>query len=131
MKQFIVRERRYTRDHEWVDFYGDHAMTGISWFKLIGFRQIQKVLFVQPVTGFRREGDVLAVIVGNDYQITAHMPVDGNVIRINETLLSEPVLLLDDPGGEGWIAEIAPWEINHNTRLLCEEEYDQKYKRPA
>ncbi|MCF3108339.1 hypothetical protein LL912_06075 [Niabella sp. CC-SYL272] len=127
MEDNVVKERRYTRDHEWVDFYETHLTTGVSWFKLIGIRKIDKISFVKPFTGFRREGEPLAVIICNDYQITAHMPVDGYIVKVNETL--DGAQLLNTPESEGWIAVITPWEKEHNTRLLPESAYSQKYKR--
>lgn len=129
MDKFITRERRYTRDHEWVDFYETRTVTGISWFKLIGFRQIHRITFVQPCTGFRREGELLAVIIGGDYQIAAHMPLDGHIVKMNEELLRDAGLLISHPEDEGWIAEITPWEPEHHTRLVAEAAYNQKYKR--
>lgn len=129
MEKISVKERRYTRDHEWIDFYEQEAVTGISWFKLIGFKQIQKIVFVQPLTGFRREGETLAVIIGSDYQIAAHMPIDGHITALNEALLSDGRLLLDDPEGAGWIATITPWEISHNQRLMSQDAYNHRYQK--
>jgi len=34
----------YTNDHEWIDFQGTIAYTGICLFKLLGFKEIPLVL---------------------------------------------------------------------------------------
>jgi glycine cleavage system H lipoate-binding protein len=121
-----IKERRYTRDHEWVDFYMSYAITGVSSFKLTGIREIDKIIFIPQVSGFIREGTILAAIFCGDYQIMAHMPIDGYIIKVNDQLNGKD--LLGDPEGEGWIAIITPWDEEHKTRLLTESYYTPKYK---
>jgi len=38
------RDLYYTNDHEWIDFQGTIAYTGICLFKLLGFKEIPLVL---------------------------------------------------------------------------------------
>ena len=77
----------FTKDHEWIDFQGTVAYVGICSFKLIGFREVQQIIF-HGSTGFRKKGEVIASVQYNDYRIEAHMPVDGKVVEVNEVLVS-------------------------------------------
>ena len=98
----------YTHDHEWVDFQGIIAYTGVCAFKLTGFKEVQKIDFSQG-TGFKRQGEILATICYRDYVIEAHMPADGYILRVNADLLGEGrQLLLQYPERNGWIAMIRP-----------------------
>src|SRR5258708_5552415 len=90
------RDLYYTKDHEWIDFQGTVTYIGICRFKLVGFKEIHQINVNEP-SGFRKRGEVIATIVYNDYQVEAHMPVDGKLIQINDMLVSgNPNVLLQD-----------------------------------
>lgn len=113
----------YTKDHEWVGFQGTIAYTGICRFKLTGFKQIQEIKFTEP-SGFKKQGEVIAIIKYNDFQISAHMPVDGKLLEVNEKLIKgNPNILLDCSETSGWIALIAPSQPYDRKDLLLPKEY--------
>ena len=113
----------YTKDHEWIDFQGTVAYTGICHFKLLGFKEIHHICFKEP-SGFKRKGDVIASISYNDYEIYAHMPVDGKVIQVNETLLSSNLNgLLQNAENSGWLALIIPAQPYERKDLLLPKQY--------
>lgn len=118
----------YTKDHEWIDFQGTVAYTGICSFKLLGFKGIQQLNFATS-TGFKKKGEVIATIKYNDYQIEAHMPVDGNLITINEVLLTgDPGILLQHPESNGWIAKLIPTQPYERKELLLPKQYQMNGK---
>ena len=49
-------------------------------------------------------------------------PVTGVLVKVNEKLASEPNLVISDPYGEGWIAEMAPanWESDKSSLVTGE-----------
>ena len=113
----------YTKDHDWIDFQGPVAYIGISNFKLIGFREIQQVIFTEP-TGFKKKGDLVATIKYNDYRVEAHMPVDGNVLELNTNLIyGDGKLLLKHAESTGWIALIKPAKPEERKDLLLPRQY--------
>lgn len=111
----------YTTDHEWINFQGAIAYTGVCAFKLTGFRGIQQILF-HLSSGFAKRGDVIATIVYNDYRIEAHMPVDGKIITVNQQLTSGSHLL-DHPESYGWLAQISPASPYNREGLLLPVQY--------
>ena len=118
----------YTNDHEWIDFKGTVAYTGICSFKLTGFKEIQQVSFGET-GGFKKQGDVIATIKYNDYQIDAHMPVDGKVVQMNELLVSgNPNILLQSAETSGWIALIIPSQPYERKKLLLPGQYQMNGK---
>lgn len=122
------RDLYYTKDHEWVDFQGTVAYTGVCGFKLLGFKSIQQLTFTGS-TGFKMKGEVIATITYNDFQIEAHMPVDGNLLNVNETLLTgDPNVLLQYPEGNGWIAKIIPAQPYERKELLLPMQYQMNGK---
>lgn len=119
----------YTTDHEWIDFQGSVAYSGICSFKLTGFKQIQEIIFNEPA-GFKHKGEVIAVIKCNDYQIEAHMPVDGKILQVNEKLLEgNPNFLLDCAESSGWIVLIAPSLPHERNELLLPKQYQKNKKK--
>jgi len=126
--QQAKKDLYYTNDHEWVDFQGTIAYTGICAFKLTGFKEIQQIVFSQG-TGFKKQGEVVASIRYNDYRIDAHMPVDGHIMRVNTELLSDRQLLLQHPERNGWLVLIRPIQPYERKGLIMAEQYLVKSKR--
>lgn len=117
------KELYYTNDHEWIDFQGSVAYTGICLFKLSGFKEIHHLCFIDPF-GLKKKGDVIASISYNDYQIEAHMPVDGKIIQVNESLLSDDVNgLLTCAENTTWLALIVPAQPYDRKDLLLPKQY--------
>jgi glycine cleavage system H protein len=117
------RELYYTNDHEWIDFQGSVAYVGVCGFKLKGIQQIDQLIFAAN-EGFKEQGEVIATIQYDDYQVPVHMPVNGKVISINDALLSgDRKLLLQQPENNGWVALIVPDQLQERTGLVLPEQY--------
>ena len=88
------KELYYTKDHEWIDFQGLVAFVGVCSFKLLGFNQIQQIVFAN-YPDFKKQGEVIATINYKDCKIQVNMPVDGKIIDLNKKLLTgKPNILL-------------------------------------
>jgi glycine cleavage system H protein len=113
----------YTKDHEWIDFQGTVAYTGVCLFKLLGFKEIHQIKF-KEIRGFKKQGEVIALMRYNDHQVEAHMPVDGKIIEVNETFISGNLnLLLQRAESSGWIALIIPSQPYERKFLLLPKQY--------
>ncbi|HET6767322.1 MAG TPA: hypothetical protein VFH08_07985 [Chitinophagaceae bacterium] len=74
--------------------------------------------------GFKKKEEVIATISYNDYKIKVHMPVDGKVLQINETILTgKRNILLKQPESDGWIALIVPSHPYERKDLLLPKRY--------
>ncbi|THU30229.1 hypothetical protein FAM09_30475 [Niastella caeni] len=119
----IKRNLYYTHDHEWIDFQGSVAYVGVCSFKLSGIREIHNIN-LNELSNMLNPGEVICSIQFDDYLIKVHMPVEGKIISFNDLLLTEErnVLLLQ-PENNGWIALVAPSNLNDKAGLLSPEEY--------
>ncbi len=118
----------YTADHEWIDFQGSIAYTGICNFKLLGFKEIHQLNFTGS-PGFMKRGDLIATIKYNDYQIEARMPVDGKLEQVNEALTPGNYnVLLKYAESSGWIAKIIPSQPYERKGLLLPKQYQMNGK---
>lgn len=127
-KDLGTKDLYYTKDHGWIDFKGSVAYIGISSFKIIGFKEIQEVVFIDP-TGFKQKGESIAAIKYNAYQVEVTMPVDGKLIKVNTDLLNgDRNLLLNDAECSGWVAFIAPSQPFDRDNLILPKQYQMNGK---
>lgn len=64
-----------------------------------------------------------------DFTVSAHMPVDGKVLEVNENLLNgNHNVLLDYAETSGWIILIAPSMPHDRTDLLLPKQYQMNGK---
>jgi glycine cleavage system H protein len=98
-------ELQYTKTHEWIKIEGDEATVGISDYAQDA---LGDVVYVElPEVGAAYEagapfGAVESVKAASDL----YLPVAGEIVEINEPLLSTPELLNSDPYGSGWLVKI-------------------------
>jgi glycine cleavage system H protein len=57
-----------------------------------------------------------------------YMPLSGEIIAVNETLVDSPELLNKNPYAEGWIIEINPSKPAELDTLMSREEYVEMLK---
>ncbi|MBZ5856914.1 glycine cleavage system protein H [Flavihumibacter profundi] len=127
-KKSNLKDLYYTNDHEWIDFKGTIAFVGICGFKLTGFKEIQQIIFSE-LSGFKKQGEIIAKIRYNDYEIEAHMPVDGKILKANDLLISgKQQVLLNEPEKNGWIAQIIPSRPFERKDLLLPKKYQMNGK---
>lgn len=116
----------YTRDHEWIQYKGALAITGVSGFKLTGIKEVHKFVIYEPL-GLKKQGEKIAAIHYNDYRIEVFMPVSGLILEINgELIKGNPGIIVQEPESRGWVACIKPLRSEERDRLLLPEVYMQK-----
>ena len=120
----VLENLKYTKDHEWIRVEGELAYIGITDFAQHELGDIVFVDVTSEGSTLDREevfGSIEAVKAVSDM----YMPVSGEILEFNEKLESEPVLINNDPYGEGWIIKVQlanPAELNE---LLDVEQYKQ------
>ena len=118
------KELKYTKDHEWLRIEGDNAYVGITEFAQ---RELGDIVFVDVDTqGEELEkeevfGSVEAVKTVSDL----FMPINGEVLALNEKLEDEPELINSKPYGDGWIIKIAISNITELDELLDASAYQK------
>ena len=118
------KELKYTKDHEWLRIEGDNAYVGIREFAL---GDLGDIVFVDVDTQgevLEKEevfGSVEAVKTVSDL----FMPINGEVLALNEKLEDEPELINSKPYGDGWIIKIAISNITELDELLDASAYQK------
>lgn len=98
-------ERRYTKDHEWVELDGDVATIGITTY---ASEQLGDVVFVElPAVGKVLEQHATFGVVESVKAVSdLFAPISGQVVEVNDALAGEPELANSDPYGAGWMIRI-------------------------
>ncbi len=103
----IPQDLHYTKDHEWIRYEGDIAVVGITDFAQGELGDIVYV-DVNTVGSEVKAGDVFGTVEAVKTTSDLFMPVDGEVLEVNESLNSNPEQVNNDPYGNGWIVKIRP-----------------------
>jgi glycine cleavage system H protein len=114
-------DRKYTKDHEWIDAEGDIATVGITEYAA---EKLGDVVFVDlPAVGSTvAEGRVVGEIESTKSVGELFAPVNGTVLEINDAVVAKPELVNSDPFGEGWLIKVQFTEL---PELLSYDEYSK------
>ncbi len=112
----------YSKEHEWLLNESDVATIGITEHAQ---KELGDVVFAElPEVGATFDtneafGSVESVKAVSE----VYMPVSGEVVETNESLLDAPEKINDDPYGEGWIIRIRLGDPTELKALMSFQEY--------
>jgi glycine cleavage system H protein len=117
-----MSEKRYTKDHEWVELNGNVATIGITHFAQA---ELGDLVFVDlPTAGKEvKKSDTLCVVESTKAASDVYAPVSGTVKEINIELSKSPELVNKDPYNNGWIAKLSNVSESDLSGLMSEPEY--------
>ena len=116
---------RFANSHEYASCEGELVRLGISAFAV---DQLGDIVFVDlpeigdGVTKGEPFGSVESVKEVEDML----SPITGEVVKRNESVLSSPEELQNDPHGEGWLLIVRASELKQLEELLDSESYTKK-----
>lgn len=121
----IPEALRYTKDHEWIQIHEDGTATvGITDYAQESLGDITFVEFPSVGDAFQ-SGDTFGVVESVKAASDLYMPLDAEVIDINETVDSEPELLNSDPYDKGWLLKIRLADPSQVETLLDAATYSE------
>ncbi len=101
----ILKDLKYTKEHEWIRIEGDVATIGITDFAQGELGDIVYVEIETEGESLETEevfGTIEAVKTVSDL----FMPVSGEITEFNSKLTDEPEIVNSDPYGEGWMIKV-------------------------
>ena len=101
----VPSDRRYTKEHEWVQVDGDAATMGITDFAQ---KELGDIVYVElPAVGRAvAQGEVLGTIESVKAVSEIYAPVSGTIAAANGLLSDKPETINADPHGNGWICRL-------------------------
>jgi glycine cleavage system H protein len=111
--------RSYTAEHEWVLVEGDVATIGITSYAA---EKLGDVVFVDlPKVGTTTTYMKICGEIESTKSVgELYAPLDGEVVEINEVVVSAPETVNSDPFGEGWLIKV---KFTSLPELMTAEEY--------
>jgi glycine cleavage system H protein len=112
----------YTKDHEWIRMDGDTAVVGITDFAQ---SELGDIVYVEidSVGDAVDQDDVFGTVEAVKTVSELFMPVDGEVLEVNDALEANPELVNDDPYGDGWLIKIKVSDPSNRDGLLSSADY--------
>ncbi|MEQ8908285.1 MAG: glycine cleavage system protein GcvH [Vicingaceae bacterium] len=118
----IPAELKYTEDHEWIKIDGDTATIGITDYAQ---GELGDVVYVEIETDGEEleKGEVFGTVEAVKTVSDLFMPLDGEVVEVNDKIEAEPELVNNDPYGEGWLIKVKLADSSAADELLSAEAY--------
>ncbi|MDB4861263.1 glycine cleavage system protein GcvH [Alphaproteobacteria bacterium] len=117
-----MAEKKYTKEHEWVEVDGDTATVGITNHAQ---ESLGDIVFIDlPTVGKEvKSNEELCVIESVKAASDIYAPIDGEVIEINNNLNDDASIVNQDPEKDGWIFKMKIADSNQYNNLMTLEEY--------
>jgi glycine cleavage system H protein len=116
----------YTADHEWIDTSDPAAaIVGITHHAQDALGDVVYVDLPAVGKSFKK-GDVAGVVESVKAAADLYMPVDGEVVAVNEALRTDPSLANTDPQAAGWFFKVRL--AGDVAALLDQAAYDELVK---
>ena len=117
-----MAEKKYTKEHEWVEVDGDTATVGITNHAQ---ESLGDIVFIDlPTVGKEvKSNEELCVIESVKAASDIYAPIDGEVIEINNNLSDDASIVNQDPEKDGWIFKMKIADPNQYNNLMSLEEY--------
>ena len=113
---------RFTEDHEWVRVEGNVGTVGITTYAQ---GELGDIVYIElPEIGNEVEkGAEVAVVESVKAASEVYAPVSGEVVEVNEAIVSKPALVNEDAMGEGWFMVIRLADPAETESLMDEAAY--------
>ena len=117
-----MAEKKYTKEHEWVEVDGDTATVGITNHAQ---ESLGDIVFIDlPTVGKEvKSNEELCVIESVKAASDIYAPIDGEVIEINSNLNDDASIVNQDPEKDGWIFKMKISDLSQYNNLMTLNEY--------
>ncbi|MCL4478898.1 MAG: glycine cleavage system protein GcvH [Deltaproteobacteria bacterium] len=123
----MIDELWYNENHVWILIEDNLARIGISDYIQ---EQLGDINFIElPEAGDKLvRGKSFGHIESEETVFELIAPVSGKVIEINSDAVDNPVIIGEDPLGDGWLIEIENVDMKELKSLMDQEKYEKFVK---
>ena len=114
----------YTSEHEWIKIDGEVATIGVTDFAQ---SELGDIIFLEfpDLNSVFNKGDIFGTIEAVKTVSDLHMPIDGEICEINDTLNDNPEKVNEDPYKDGWMVKVKIDKSVSLDGLLDSNQYNQ------
>lgn len=120
MNSNFPQDRKYIAEHQWLLIADDDAgVVGITW---TAQDALGEIVYVElPEVGARVvAGQVFGEVESTKTVSEIYAPIGGEIIAVNQQVISNPTILNEDPYTAGWLIKV---KIETLGELLTANEY--------
>ena len=120
----IPNELKYTKDHEWIAIDGDIATVGITDFAQ---RELGDIVYVEIETigEVLKADEVFGTVEAVKTVSDLFLPVEGEILELNEDLETSPENVNNDPYEKGWMIKMKVSNPSDLDNLLTSYDYSK------
>ena len=113
---------KYTKDHEWIAFDGEIATVGITDFAQ---RELGDIVYVEieTVGELLKADEVFGTVEAVKTVSDLFLPVEGEILELNEDLETSPEDVNNDPYDKGWMIKMKVSNPGDLDNLLTSDDY--------
>ena len=118
----IPNELKYTKDHEWIAIDGEIATVGITDFAQ---RELGDIVYVEieTVGELLKADEVFGSVEAVKTVSDLFLPIEGEILELNEELETSPEDVNNDPYEKGWMIKMKVSNLSDLDSLLTSDDY--------
>ena len=119
-------DRKYSKDHEWVQMTESEARIGITHYAQ---EQLGDVVYVElpEVRRIIKQGEIFGTIESVKAVSELYSPMSGEVTGVNSELVDHPELVNGKPH-EAWMIVVKPSNLEESSELMDATAYSEHLK---
>ena len=123
-----MSEKKYSKDHEWIEVNGDNAIIGITDHAQ---ESLGDIVFVDlpEINKVVKAGDEVSIIESVKAASDIYSPIDGEIIEINQNLTNDAALINQSAETSGWIFKLKISNQSQLNDLMTLVQYEEFLKQ--
>ena len=123
-----MREKKFSKQHEWISIEGEVATVGITKH---ASEMLGDVVFVElPDQGKSIEKDGQAGVVESTKAASdIYSPIAGEIVDTNKSIADDPAAVNKDPEGNAWFFKIKIKNKSDLDELMNKADYEKFAKK--
>ena len=123
-----MSEKKYSKDHEWIDINGEIATIGITNHAQ---ESLGDIVYIElPDIGKKvNAGGEVSVIESVKAASDIYTPLEGEIIEVNENLKDNAAIVNQDPENKGWIFKLKINDTSNVDELMTLSDYENFLKQ--
>ena len=123
-----MSEKKYSKDHEWIEVDGDNAIIGITDHAQ---ESLGDIVFVDlpEINKVVKAGDEVSIIESVKAASDIYSPIDGEIIEINQNLTNDAALINQSAETSGWIFKLKISNHSQLNDLMTLVQYEEFLKQ--
>jgi len=120
----ILKDLKYTKEHEWVKQEDGTVRIGITDFAQA---ELGDIVFVElpEVDDEIKKDEPFGSVESVKTVSELYAPISGKVVAINESLSDSPEFVNESPYEKAWMIIVEPSDSNELDELLSADQYEE------